>query len=148
MNRKSQVYAIREIFQFGLGVLMLTAVIYMFYEQFIPQVAEYSLELEANNINSHINYLTMNALHIINNGLRNGELSADYSLPEKMGDYSYTTFFTGNQLCTLINELDVSQCIELNVADNVVTKGVFFSGGVLTITASSNRTTTTIILGN
>ena len=148
MNRKGQVFAIREIFQFGLGVVLLTAIIYMFYNQIIPQVATYALELEARNINSHVNYLIMNMVQNFESGVIQGDLTLEFNLPNKFGEYSYTTFFTQNQLCTLVNKLNINLCMDLNLPGSVYAKGVYFSGGELNLILSKNPVNSTLIMSN
>ena len=147
MNKKSQIYAVREIFQFGLGIVLLTSVFYIFYNNIIPLVADYALQLEAENINSHINYLASSIINIAGEGMVNSTIVSEYELPYTISDYSYSSYFSGNNLCTIINELGVNQCFEMTNQD-INYAGVFFSGGTLTLRLVKDNNQINLIMTN
>ena len=132
MNKKGQIHAIREVFQFGLGIVLLISVMYMFYNNFIPTVANYALTLEADNINSHINYLIMELVEVVNNNLITGSIELNYEMPGKIGDYSYNSYFSGGDICTIISGLSINNCLETNL-NGINTNGIYLSGGDLNV---------------
>jgi hypothetical protein len=147
MNKKAQLYAIREIFQFGLGILILTSVFYMFYNALIPTVEDYALELEADNINSHVNYLLMQVMNVASDDFIFGNIELEYSMPDSLGDYDYSVYFINNQVCTLINGLSINKCFETNM-EEISASGAYFSGGKLKLTLSRTESMTTLVLIN
>jgi hypothetical protein len=147
MGRKGQIHAIREIFQFGLGIVLLSSIMYMFYNSLIPTVADYALALEADNINSHINYLLMNLIGLVNEGVISGSISLEYAMPSSIGDYEYTSYFSSNNVCTLVNELTLVQCLEIST-EEVSTEGVYLSGGELKVTITKTPVSMSILMTN
>ncbi|MBN1924176.1 MAG: hypothetical protein JW791_05485 [Nanoarchaeota archaeon] len=147
MNKKSQVQAVREIFQFGLGLFMLVTIIYMFYNNFIPTVADYALTIEADNINSHVNYLVTELLEVVNSEITSGSFELTYEMPRTIGEYSYTTFFTATELCTTIDGLRINQCTETSYS-NIYTEGVYISGGELKIEVIKTNEATQLYMSN
>jgi len=146
MNRKAQVEAIREIFQFGLGLALLIGVVYLFYNTLIPTVSDYSLRLEAENINSHINYLIMEMIEVYNQDMINGSVSLTYDLPAGIEDYSYTVFLSEQEICTIINGLDIKDCFTLNTGD-ISVEGIYLSGGEMNLILEKG-TTSRLLLRN
>ena len=147
MNKKSQVQAIREVFQFLIGIVLLISTYYMFYNAIIPTVAEYSLELEVENINSHFNYLLSNLLSIVDSSFVQGIIELDYELPNKIGDYAYTSFFSEDEFCTLINGLTIKKCTEFDLM-GVSAEGFYLSSGDLKVIVNKTSTSTSLVISN
>ena len=147
MNKKAQFHAVREIFQFGLGVILLSSIMYMFYNSLIPSVADYSMELEADNINSHVNYLLSNLLGLVDEGLISGSITLEYSMPASLGDYDYTTYFSTNNICTFINSISLVKCLEIDLND-VSAEGAYLSGGELKLKVTKTASATSVVMTN
>lgn len=147
MNRTGQFYAVREIFQFGLGIVLLTSLIYMFYNSLIPSVADYAMELEAGNVNSHVRYLFANLVELVNEGVINGVITLEYAMPSKIADYEYTTYFSGDNLCTFINALTLVKCVDLN-SEGINLEGAYLSGGDLKLKVTKTESETSVLMSN
>ena len=119
----------------------------MFFNLFIPTVEDYALELESDNINSHVNYLIMNLVNIINNGLISGSVELNYDMPSTLGDYYYTVYFSDEELCTIINGLSINKCINIDYED-ISYEGVFISGGDLKLTIDKTISGTNLVMSN
>lgn len=145
MNRKTQVVAIREVLHFGIGLLLLVSVILLF-NNIKPIVEDFSLQRHVENINSHVNYLLTSIIRA-GNSIATGSLSASYSLPDKLGEYDYTVFISGSELCTSIVSRDISDCLVL-LDSSPMFDGIYMSGGDLEIKLNKTLTGTSILLSN
>lgn len=145
MNRKTQVVAIREVLHFGIGLLLLVSVILLF-NNIKPIVEDFALQRHVENINSHVNYLLTSIIQA-GDSIATGSLSATYSLPDKLGDYDYTVYISGSELCTRLVSRDISDCLGL-LDSSPDFNGVYMSGGNLEINLNKTLTGTSIILSN
>lgn len=145
MNRKSQIFAVREIFQFAIGVVLLISIISLFNTTVTPIVENYALEKEVNNINSHIYYIIQSIIDS-GNELITGDISTVFEMPNSLGDYAYRVYFNNSKICTLIEDKGITDCFETN--NSVTMTGVFLSGGDLQVDFNKDLSSTTLILSN
>ena len=89
----------------------------------------------------------MNVIGLINEGIINGDIILEYKMPSSISDYEYSTYFSSNNLCTLINELSVVDCMELNT-QGIITDGAYLSGGDLKIKVKKTPASTSVLMSN
>lgn len=145
MNKKTQVQVIREVFQFGIGVIFLVSIFYFLYDFLIPGIEEYSLGLQLTNIAEHVNYLISEFYKSSSQSLASS-IESTYLMPEKLGEYSYSVFFIGSEICSSIKDLNIEKCTSLIIDSKY--QGFFYSGGEMKININYNETNSNIIIGN
>jgi hypothetical protein len=145
MNKKTQVQAIREVFQFGIGVIFLVSIFYFLYDYLIPEIETYALGLQAENIAEHANYI-ISKLYESSSQTLTSTLENKYLMPEKIGEYSYLIFFENNEICCSLKETNIQRCV--SIIFNSIEQGIFFSGGEMKININYNETNALISIGN
>jgi hypothetical protein len=145
MNKKTQVQAVREVFQFGIGVIFLVSVFYFLYNFLIPGIEDYALSLQLTNIAEHVNYL-ISKFYTSSTQSLNSVIESKYLMPEKIGEYSYSIFFLNNKICSSIKDLNIEKCSSL-IVDSTY-QGYFYSGGELKININYNESNSMINIGN
>jgi len=145
MNKKTQVQAIREVFQFGIGIVFLVSIFYFMYDYVIPQVETYALTLQITNIAEHVNFLVSELFKSSSQAIFS-TLENTYLMPEKLGEYSYFVFFDNELLCCSIPDLNLEKCASTMVDSSF--QGVFFSGGEIKIRIDCNETYSRVTIGN
>jgi hypothetical protein len=145
MNKKTQVQAIREVFQFGIGVLFLAFIFYFLYDVLIPNIESYALDLQLENVAEHANYL-ISELYKSSSQSLYSSIENKYLMPDKIGEYSYSIFLDNDEICASINELNIEKCVSLLI--NSMCSGIFFSGGEIKISIDSNESASLITIGN
>ncbi|MFA5303353.1 MAG: hypothetical protein WC393_02345 [Candidatus Nanoarchaeia archaeon] len=145
MNKKTQVQAIREVFQFGIGVIFLVSIFYFLYNFLIPQIQDYALGLQLKNVAEHANYLISEFYKSSSQSL-SSFAEGKYLMPEKLGDYSYSVFFSGNEICSLIQDLNIERCVFVLIDSSY--QGFFYSGGEMKISINYTESSSSIMIGN
>ncbi|VVB74149.1 Uncharacterised protein [Candidatus Tiddalikarchaeum anstoanum] len=145
-NRKTQIFAVREVLQFAMGVLLLISVIVLF-NSIKPIVENFSLQKQADNVNSHVNYI-LSSVEDAGELITEGSIESEYDLPEKIGGYEYRIYFNESSVCTLIRGVkDISTCLDYTITQSSV-DGFFTSGGKLQILLNKTLDNSAIYLSN
>ena len=145
MNKKTQVQVIREVFQFGIGVIFLVSIFYFLYDFLIPGVEEYALGLQLTNVVEHANFL-ISELYKSSSYSLSSSIENTYLMPETLGDYHYSIYFYNDDLCSIINDLNIEKCTSLLI--DSAYQGFFYSGGDMRININYNESNSNIVLGN
>ncbi len=146
MKRKAQLYSIREIFQFTFGLLLLSSVIYLFYSIVLPEARNYAFNYEANNLNSHVNYLISSGMMVLNK-THNSTMVIEYSMPKKIGSYSYSIYFSSGKICTIFHTSSVVVCSDYEYSDSDLS-GYFVSGGDLKLNITKVGDSFSVLMSN
>ncbi len=146
MGRKSQLYSIREIFQFTFGLLLLSSVVYLFYSIIIPEAREYAFNYEGYNLNSHLNYLISSGLKVLNKTHTSSTIIT-YSMPKEIGGYGYSMYFSNNNICTIFHSSSIVVCSDYGYSD-LDLSGYFVSGGELRLNISKDGDSFSILMSN
>ncbi|MDD4353888.1 MAG: hypothetical protein PHN56_05525 [Candidatus Nanoarchaeia archaeon] len=145
MNKKTQVDAIREVFQFGIGIIFLIGVFYFLYNTLIPQIETYALNLQLENIAEHVNYI-ISELYKSSSQSLVSSTENKYLMPENVGDYPYFVYLSDEELCSGIKDLNLEKCTPLLLDSRY--QGIFFSGGEIKIIITYTETDSLINIGN
>jgi len=145
MNIKTQAQILREVFQFGFGIIFLISLFYFTYNYLIPRVEDYSLIYQAKNLAEHANYLISKLYEPTRQAL-NYSVENEYEMPEKIWEYEYLIFMQESEVCCAIVDSKIEECAPLLVDSN--NQGIFFSGGKLRITIIFNQSYSMVTLSN
>lgn len=144
MNRKSQAVAVREVFHFMAGVLLLIGVIELF-NVIKPDVENFALAKQAGNVNTQLNYV-FSQLLTVSDRLSEGSVTAFYAMPGQLGDYTYRVYFNATQVCTLVKGT-ILDCLYMSI-NSPTFSGLFSSGGDLKIVMNKTLDGTTVAISN
>lgn len=147
MNRKTQIFAIREVFQFGIGLIIMLSVAVLFSESIEPQVRVFALNRHIDNINSHVDYLISEMVKHSTDGVLSSSFSTSFDMPDKINDYSYRIYFQEGMICTAYNEVPIRNCMNASFPD-IDLSGQFLSGGDLAISSVKDSDSVQVFISN
>ncbi len=145
MNKKTQIFAIREVFQFGIGLIIMLGVAVLFSQNIEPQIRSYALNKHIENINSHIYYLISEVVEESSDNVLYSNFSALFEMPSDINKYSYRIYFQDNNICTSYTDVPVSDCINTSF-NNIDFSGQFLSGGRLRISCFKDSESMSVVL--
>ena len=146
MGRKTQLYAIREVFQFAMGIVLLASVVFLFYHRIIPTVREFALTLEANNINSQVAYLLSKSENLLNRSIWEGSINMTYPMPSDLSGNDYSIYFSSGKICTIVHGIAVCKCKDYGTDASL--SGYFNSGGDLKLNLTKSNGLISVVMSN
>ncbi|MBR9677902.1 MAG: hypothetical protein GOU97_01215 [Nanoarchaeota archaeon] len=147
---KGQIFSIREIFSFLIGILLIASVFTIFTQLLNDRIVEFSLKENLKNVVEQVRLGVTESMRFAEEG--GEELNSTYKveLPKRLVDYSYSVNVVGNTVCAKIFDYEevLTSCGTLNLPPGASSSGTFLSGTKLNIEIEKRPGVFNLVLTN